>query len=260
MLGLTNAQIKKVAPAAFAKQPHERTSDKYVHVKTNKIIDDLKNLGWFPYSATQSKVKKKENDGTQTHMIRFRREADLDIKKTKDTVITELLGVNGHDGRTRLQFYSGVFRMICGNGMIVMEQDFGGFNIKHIGYSFKDIEQLVINHVNGMSSVLDRISDYTSTKLTHEQKLILALRAHKACQLSKNLEYAKLLTIRREEDSRENLWSTFNIIQENIIKGGIKYFGNKRNTKSRKIESVRRGVNINLTLWGLLNNFYNEIS
>jgi hypothetical protein len=58
----------------------------------------------------------------------------------------------------------------------------------------------------------------------------------------------RLLTPRRYDDRGKNdLWSTFNTVQENIMKGGIRGLkkddsGNLRSVATRKIKSIDRDV------------------
>ncbi len=51
---LTKEQVKELAPVAFATEPtSNKVSDKYLHVNTETIIDDLEKLGWKPVTASQ---------------------------------------------------------------------------------------------------------------------------------------------------------------------------------------------------------------
>jgi hypothetical protein len=63
----------------------------------------------------------------------------------------------------------------------------------------------------------------------------------------------ELLRPRRSSDQSGDLWTTFNILQEKIIKGGT-YVQNKetRNTqRAREVKSVTENVRLNKALWTL---------
>lgn len=65
-----------------------------------------------------------------------------------------------------------------------------------------------------------------------------------------------LLQPRRVEDQKVDLWHTFNVVQENLIKGGINYIahddeGNSRFAQSRAIKAIDSDVKINTSLWTL---------
>ena len=50
---LSKDQVKALAPVAFATAPTStKVSDKYLHVNTETIIDDLEKLGWKCHCPT----------------------------------------------------------------------------------------------------------------------------------------------------------------------------------------------------------------
>jgi hypothetical protein len=65
----------------------------------------------------------------------------------------------------------------------------------------------------------------------------------------------KLLTQRRFDDGNNSLWTTFNVVQENIIKGGIrgKVYGENgpRKVTTRAVQSLDRNIKLNQALWVL---------
>jgi len=62
----------------------------------------------------------------------------------------------------------------------------------------------------------------------------------------------QLLAPRRLEDSGNTLWKTFNRVQENLTKGGLKYkTQNGRRNKTRAITSINRDIQLNKALWTL---------
>jgi len=67
---LTQEQIKKIAPSVFTEHGAESTSDKYSHISTNCIIDDMALLGWNVVDAKE--VKARKQIGYQKHLVVFR--------------------------------------------------------------------------------------------------------------------------------------------------------------------------------------------
>lgn len=60
----------------------------------------------------------------------------------------------------------------------------------------------------------------------------------------------QLLTPRRYEDRVDDLWSTFNRVQENMTKGGVPGRTRKgRSTRTRSINGIDQNVKINRALW-----------
>ena len=56
-----------------------------------------------------------------------------------------------------------------------------------------------------------------------------------------------LLTARRQEDIGSDLWTVFNRVQENTIRGGFKGEGQKR--QSRELTNIDALSRVNLNLW-----------
>lgn len=57
---------------------------------------------------------------------------------------------------------------------------------------------------------------------------------------------------RRQDDRAPDLWTTFNRIQENIVKGGLRSVSaNGARTSTRAIVGIDQGVRLNRALWSL---------
>jgi hypothetical protein len=70
----------------------------------------------------------------------------------------------------------------------------------------------------------------------------------------------KMLTIRRNADKEQNLWSTFNFIQENVIKGGLRLAtendkGQRKLVRTRAVNSIDRDAKLNKELMSLAQKF-----
>lgn len=63
---------------------------------------------------------------------------------------------------------------------------------------------------------------------------------------------AQMLTCRRADDAKDDLWSVFNRIQENVLRGGLsRRSPTGRLVRSRRITSIREDVRLNGALWDL---------
>ena len=62
---------------------------------------------------------------------------------------------------------------------------------------------------------------------------------------------------RREEDSGDDLWSTYNVVQENLVKGGIdcRSANTGRLVRTRRIRSVSADIRLNRALCALAERF-----
>lgn len=69
---LSNDQLQKLAPSAFAGQPYHAMSDKYAFVPTSAVIDGMRNASFVPMFASQSLARISDKQNFTKHMIRFR--------------------------------------------------------------------------------------------------------------------------------------------------------------------------------------------
>ena len=59
-----------------------------------------------------------------------------------------------------------------------------------------------------------------------------------------------LLVPRRPQDVGNDLWRTFNVIQENVLQGGlVRRSASNRLSRSRRITAIREDVRLNSALW-----------
>jgi hypothetical protein len=66
----------------------------------------------------------------------------------------------------------------------------------------------------------------------------------------------QVLSPRRVADSGQDLWSTLNRVQENLLKGGLRGRSRSgRRTRTRAIRSVTEDVRLNRALWRLTEHF-----
>jgi len=110
---LTKAEIKERAASVFTTQGAESTSDKYTHIPTDRIIDDMQLLGWGVVDAKQ--VKARKGIGYQKHLLVFRNNDVVINGEDGDTVFPQILLTNSHDGKNAFTFTAGLFRMVCEN-------------------------------------------------------------------------------------------------------------------------------------------------
>ena len=64
----------------------------------------------------------------------------------------------------------------------------------------------------------------------------------------------QLLFPRRHEDCADDLWTVWNVVQENAIKGGLRGVGHDdlgrpRRVKSRAVSGIDQDIKLNKALW-----------
>jgi hypothetical protein len=250
---LTMDEVKQYAPSAFATHPHESRSQRYSFIPTERIIDDLAKMQWHPVSARQGRSK--TTNGFQSHLLRFRREFD-DIASR----YTELVFLNSHNGQTRCRMYGGIFEVVCSNGLIIMTtQITSTLNILHLHYQFSDVQRIVSDIVAEANTQMNNIKLFSSVELDEEQRRTLAKTvAFRMFYHQTRVDIDSLLNVRRPiQQDKNDLWTVWNVMQENIMKGGVKFLhDDSKITTSREVKNIRREIDSNLTLWAILTDSY----
>lgn len=264
---LTKEQIKEVAPVVFATEPtNKNVSEKYLHVNTETVIDDLAKLGWLPVTAMQRRTKPRK-DGSPTirskHMVSFQN-PDLMIKGTNgDDAFPRIIVTNSHDGLSSFQFRVGIYRLVCSNGLVVADEEFSAFSIKHKGYTFEELQTVVSSAVEDLPNKIVVLNKMQDRMLTAEEQRQLAIDAMALRSTNPDTKYdeasiQEVLTATRKEDEGDSLWLVFNRVQESIINGG--YSAALRGSKVRKVKKIKsfeRDLQVNQDLFKLATSLLN---
>ena len=255
---LTKEQIKEQAPLVFASAPtNPEVSGKYLFVNTETIIDDLAKLNWFPVQVAQRKGRKKEGTIFSKHMVAFQ---NPDIKITGsdgDEAYPRILLTNSHDGMQSFRFSVGIFRLVCSNGLVVADEKFNDFRIKHKGYTFDELRDVVSQAVKDLPNKVEVMNQMRNRILTEEEKQNLAIDALLIRAGVKTLNYDQetindILEPKRREDQGNDLWRVFNVVQEKIINGDFHAaLVGAKVRKVRKIKSFEKDIQVNKDLFKL---------
>ena len=249
-LPLSNDQIRAVAPSVFAEDKHESRSSRYTYVPTINIVEGMRNEGFFPVSVMQSKTRDESRQDFTKHMIRFRQAGAVQVGDS----LPELVLVNSHDGTSSYQLMAGIFRLVCSNGMIVKSADIADIRIHHKGNIVHDVLSGSHDLVKFLPEAMDRSQTMRSTALEYAQQQAFAKAA---LTLRFDAEQApvqpeQILRPRRTDDTDKNLWNTLNVVQENIIQGGLRgKSASGRRQRTREVKSVGENVRLNTALWTL---------
>jgi len=245
---LEDSQIFNVAPSIFATEQHESRSERYVYIPTIEILNLLKKEGFYPFFVAQSKSRIPGKTEYTKHMIRLR---------PKDKITTENVGeiilVNSHDGTSSYKMMSGIFRFVCQNGLIAGDtiEDFKVYHKGDIKHEILEAAYSIKDNFDDCKIKIDRMK---AIDLLPEEKEIFAESALilKYDEDEAPIVSDRLLTNRRYEDRGNDLWKTFNKVQENIIKGGLSgRTKNGKRTTTRRVNSIDSNVKLNRALWNL---------
>jgi len=242
-------------PALFNEMPHFSRSDKYNVISTARIVDELTAAGFNPTSAAQARSIDPAKRSFARHVVRMRHKDAPQINGN----VPELVLMNAHNGTSSYKLMLGLFRIACANGLITGDI-FGSLEIRHSGSASRDIDQIIILS----KKMIQKADQLTETVRIWNNKRINIDQQTSFCELVKaeimpdrDIFAQDLLRYRRRADQEtSNFWTAFNVIQENIIKGGLLM----RNTaghwrRTRSIKSVERDTKTNIKLWNLADQF-----
>lgn len=253
---LSNEQLQAMAPSAFAIQPYEKQSDRYTFIPTSVVIDGMRNAGFQPMSAQQSRTRIEGKKNFTKHMIRFR-PSDQTVAVVGDSAV-EIILINAHDGSSRYDLSCGVFRLACLNGMMVSDGLVESTRIRHTG----DILDAVISATEGIIAqapkIIEAVREWKGIELSQPEQMILAQSAYNLRFEEANLfPVEKLLQTRRYADTSNDLYTVFNRVQENVIKGGLKHSvrneetGRIRRARTREVVGIDQNSKLNRELWAI---------
>jgi hypothetical protein len=251
---LTKEEIKETAKSVFAIAGGAGTSEKYSHIPTYQIIEDMELLGWKVSSVRE--VKARKNAGFQKHLVIFRN-PEIAIKgEDGDDVFPQILLTNSSDGKNAFTFRAGLFRLVCSNGLVISTQDFADLKIRHFGYKFEELQKTITSIVEKLPLTVESMNKFKQTELAEGQiiefaKKALTIRFGEEEVQRITIDYNEFTRPTRREDEGNDLWSVFNRVQEKIIDGDFTYGYATKTRKARRIKNFNQDIELNSKLYEL---------
>lgn len=249
---LTDRDLQNQAPSIFAKEPYYEVSDKYNFIPSIDVVNIFRENGFFPTIAKESNVRIDDKNGFQKHLIRFRGVNDL-LDERDDAI--EILLTNSHDRTSSFTLHIGIFRFICLNGLVVADNLFESIKIKHLGFRDDDVASAINRVMKTAPNVWEKVELFKSIDLSENDKKAYALNSAKLRFDLDNqvVDTSDLLNPHRVEDEKNDMWTLYNVLQENLIRGGVKGVNKNtgRNFTSKAIKSIDNDLSINKQLWEL---------
>jgi len=247
---LDDDQIKRVAPSIFAVEKHESRSARYTYIPTSEVLAALRKQGFSPFMVCQAKARDEAKREHTKHMLRMRHASQINSKEANEIIL-----LNSHDGTSSYQMMSGIYRFVCANGLVCGDT-MSDIRIKHKG-------DIVDNVIEGAFRVLDDF-ELVGGKMDGMKALTLNAGeqqafAHAALALKYDTDVApapvtetQILTPKRFEDRSNDLWTTFNRVQEHLIDGGLRGRTNTGKVReTRPVTGIDQSVKLNRALWVL---------
>jgi len=270
-VALSNEDIYRFAPSVFALDKHDSRTERFQPIPTIKIVEQLRKEGFEVVSAAQKRTRDDSKRGFTTHLLRMRHVNDLaNIGNAVNDSHGELVLKNANDGAAAYQLMSGVFRIVCTNGMIAATEKFDSVKVRHSG-SFDSVASKVVEGtykvIDETARILSARDDWRSITLNNDAQIAFAEAAHlvrfadSEGNTDTPIKPLQMLSRRRQADTNNDLWTMFNVVQENAIKGGLRAYNTNTNRRMtlREVTSLDNDVKINKGLWRLADYFASQV-
>ena len=249
---LSDDQIRRVAPSIFAEGKHESRSRRYTYIPTIDVLRGLRNEGFQPFMVCQTRLRDQGKREFTKHMLRLRHVDQITGEKADEIVL-----LNSHDGTSSYQMLAGTFRFVCQNGMIAGE-NIADIRAPHKGNVIQNVINGAFDVLDGFDLIREQKDGMRAMTLDRDEqqafaRSALALRYDPTdAETPAPITESQLLSARRFEDRRDDLWTAFNRVQENLTKGGL--HGRSRSGRAlstRPIAGIDQNVKLNRALWML---------
>lgn len=232
--------LRQRVPAIFTKTPSPKVSNRYSFADSEYYLQKFIDADWFIHSARQ--VSKSEY---APHQVILR---NKDIATVGD-LLPQLIFTNSHNGIKKMTMDTGIYRLVCSNGLVVPTSITQSLSIKHIDLGDSTTDTIVNSFYEKIPIIMNNIDRMRNKILTNDEidnftYNALQIRFINAVGININ-DVVKPL---RLEDNSDDLWTVFNVVQEKIIRGGIQ-LPSKRHSKP--INNFVNDNDINTKLWQL---------
>jgi len=255
---LTEDQMRNAAPSVFAEGKHASRSERYTYIPTIEVLRGLRKEGFEPYMVAQGASRIEGKAEFTKHMIRMRHAGQVQTRPEANEIIL----INSHDGASSYQMLAGMFRFVCCNGLVVGEvvED---IRIPHKGNIQGEVIEGAFRVLDEFEAVEQHTEAMKALPLEPREEIAFATAAlalrfgerpadetggHRPAPVTAE----QLNEARRVDDVGHNLWTTFQRVQENVMRGGQPGRSVQgRRLQTRPVGSIDRGVSLNRALWML---------
>ncbi|MDM4272010.1 DUF932 domain-containing protein [Klebsiella oxytoca] len=248
---LTREELMQYVPSVFSENKHESRSDRYTWIPTITILENLQREGFEPFFACQTRVRDQGRREHTKHMLRLRRTGQLTGHQ-----VPEIILLNSHDGSSSYQMLPGLFRGVCTNGL-VCGRSFGEVRVPHKG----DVVEKVIEGAYEVLGIFDRVEEKRDAMQSAllpppaQQAMARAALNYRFGEDHQPVTTAQILTPRRYEDRSDDLWTVYQRMQENLMKGGLTgRTAQGRSNRTRAVNGIDGDVKLNRALWVMAEN------
>lgn len=251
--------VNSVSTSFIQDAKHESKSDRFKVITPSNIAQTLSDRGFELVNLKTGSARKTENKDHQRTIARYRSKVDTGLDGINFDIIADIPHLTG-----AAKFYIGLFRLVCSNGLVTQTNQFQFFKVRHSGNSMLEQLDMGINQlVASQNELITMVQSMQNVVLSPDQINLLAKKiTEKRLEHVKNVKtivYQDLVTPRRAVDQANDLFTVFNVIQENMMRKGFAYTlestSDSGEVKTRYMTSRRmsdnsiNAVDANILMW-----------
>lgn len=245
---LSDDQIRAVAPSIFADAAHDSRSERYSYIPTATVLDKLRREGFEPFMVTQTRVRQDDRRDYTKHMLRLRHASQINGREANEIIL-----LNSHDGTSSYQMLAGMFRFVCKNGLVCGDT-VADVRVPHKGDVAGQVIEGAYEVLQGFDRAHESRDAMQAVTLDEGESEVFA-RAALALKYDDPTKPApitetQVLAPHRYDDNGRDLWSTFNRIQQSLLRGGLRgRSANGRRVTTRPVQGIDQDLRLNRALW-----------
>ena len=254
---LTIEELFRTVPSIFSEEKHASRSEKYTYISTASLLESLQREGFQPFFACQTRVRDIRRREHTKHLLRLRRHDQI-----TGSQVPEIILLNSHDGSSSYQMLPGLFRQVCANGLIYGDV-LGEVRVPHKG-------DVVSKVIEGAYEVLDTFEQVAEKRESMQSLLLLPPAQQAFAEAALTYRFGgefqpvtreQILQPRRVEDKKEDLWTVYQRLQENLIKGGLSgHTAKGKRARTRSVNGIDGDLKLNKALWVMAETLFNQLA
>ena len=256
---------------------HGTKSAKFVTLTPSETAQIMADYGFEQVSLEMGRARIADRAAHQNVTARYRSRNALQIDGLWMDIISIQKHLYGADS-----FHIGTWRKVCGNGLTVGHKFVSG-RVVHLGSAQSQLEALLPSLVAQHDQLVDHIRmmqarNVTPSEVAQLTQTVANLRLDGIKNI-RSIQYADLMRIRRDEDRGTDLFTVLNVLQENVMRYGVRYQVEStqtdtrtgvvtnliRNQTARPVTKTRQGdvetvrsVEMNASIWDAAMNILSQ--
>ena len=194
-------------------QRHAMVTDRYNVIQPSAVGEAMASNGMVLATLSTGRAKHADKADFQRTLARYRG------PEIAPGIFLDIVHDSKKLGRGVDKLMLGIYRVICTNGLFV-GTNFFTHDIRHSGNTIEVLNQGIKQALDHSKRLTEVIAIMQGKELTKEQAIEFANNAAQLLVPNKALEVKhRLLKPLRQEDDFRDLWTTFNVVQENAMRG-----------------------------------------